>query len=369
MLPDQRYTQSIITIPAGTQGSFDVGFEPTTWIVFPTEQIQVGDLVYVAVQAQFSRTGLPIAGTGQLTLPGLGGERIWIRNTGSNDVSLYVIATVGLVPPAVSGPVTIDGFTPYIYARKPFDETITGNWLFDPAAGMPPIAVASITKVDNLNADLLDGVHGVDFLDSDNFFGVEWDDLTDLGQTALHSHALDSADFTGVDWTALTDAGETALHSHAGGGGGGGGNDYILVRDKKAITVDGGTFTNGAWQTRDINEEVADPGGHASISGNQITLAAGTYRCQISAPAYATRRHQVRLQNITDVATEVLGTSSYAYTTDQCRTFLSGRFTIADTKVFEVQHRGELTSATFGFGIASDWGDEIYTIAEFWREA
>ncbi len=399
MLPGQRYSQIIITILAGEQGSFDIGFSPSTWIIFPTEQIQVGDFVYIAVDAQFSKTGLPITGTGQLTLPGMGGERVYLRNEGTNDVSLYVIATRGLVPPTVLTPVTIDGFTPDIYARKPFDETITGNWIFDPttgittfrysgigqstihieseenrvgrivggthifgyndaaepefiryaamqgrvldptagmeysevqigviadgeftypviwrgggssatierdifskkesfgdtlyqsfwkalnsesrqatyathwvkmestgmdaeegshyfgvvingtvtdvyrldkdgleilgarsvtasvlksliATGTPPIVVASTTLVDNLNADLLDGVHGLDYLDSDNFFGVEWADLTDLGQTTLHSHSLEPHSHPLELHTHPLE-----LHSHPGGNGGAG---------------------------------------------------------------------------------------------------------------------------------------------------
>lgn len=145
--------------------------------------------------------------------------------------------------------------------------------------------------------------------------------------------------------------------------------DYVFVRDKKATTVDGGTFTQGAWQTRDINEEVADTGNQASIAANQITLAAGTYRCQISAPAYQITRHQTRLQNITDAATELLGTSEYTGPDDQNRSFIIGRFTIASTKVFEIQHRCQATQITFGFGVAADWTDEIYTLAEFWKES
>ena len=61
---------------------------------------------------------------------------------------------------------------------------------------------------------------------------------------------------------------------------------YILIRDEKASGTTGGTFTSGAWQTRDLNTEVVDTGNHASVATNQITLAAGTYRFRIVAPAH-----------------------------------------------------------------------------------
>ena len=43
--------------------------------------------------------------------------------------------------------------------------------------------------VTNLNADLLDSQTGSYYLDSANFTGTNWTDLTDSGQTTLHSHA------------------------------------------------------------------------------------------------------------------------------------------------------------------------------------
>ncbi len=52
---------------------------------------------------------------------------------------------------------------------------------------------------------------------------------------------------------------------------------YVMVSDKKASGANCGLFISGSWQRRTINTEDADPQNIASISGNQITLAAGTY--------------------------------------------------------------------------------------------
>lgn len=150
--------------------------------------------------------------------------------------------------------------------------------------------------------------------------------------------------------------------------------DYIHIRDEKAQNTSGGTFTSGAWRTRDLNTEVSDTGGLATLSSNQITLQPGTYRCLISAPAYSVDRHQARLYNITDSTVTLLGTSEFsqAITTNPDhstnKSIITGRFTLTSAKVIEVQHRCQTTYATYGFGIMSNLSTEIYTIAEFWRE-
>ena len=54
-------------------------------------------------------------------------------------------------------------------------------------------------------------------------------------------------------------------------------HDYVKVSDVKAYDVAGGTFTQDAWRTRDINTEDSDPSNICSIGSNQITLEAGTY--------------------------------------------------------------------------------------------
>ncbi len=147
---------------------------------------------------------------------------------------------------------------------------------------------------------------------------------------------------------------------------------YILIRDEKTQNTAGGTFTQGAWQTRDLNTEVTDEGGYAELAANQITLAAGTYRVNIIVPAIQVGAHQARLQNTTDGTTVILGTSEYAGVASGLpvtHSIIRGQFTITAQKTFSVQHRCEATKATYGFGFASNFGTEIYTVAEFWREA
>lgn len=145
--------------------------------------------------------------------------------------------------------------------------------------------------------------------------------------------------------------------------------DYILIVDRKATNVDGGTFTSGAMRTRDLNTELSDAGGHASVSANQITLAAGTYRFNIIAPARSVLESIGRLQNITD-ATTIETSTSQRNSSPNSFIHIKGRFTIAAAKVLEVQHQCDSTQAGDGFGTSADLGglSETYTVVEFWRE-
>lgn len=172
-----------------------------------------------------------------------------------------------------------------------------------------------------------------------------------LTASDLNTHLRDNTDFLNDTLNLLLDG-------------------YILIQDQKAANTNGGTFTSGDWRTRDLNTEVIDPGGHASLSANQITLAAGTYLLRASAPANWVVNHKTRWQNITDGTTTLEGTSeavSSASSANQTRSFVIGRFTIAASKTFELQHQCSTTRATDGFGEASNFGTEIYSIVELWR--
>lgn len=146
---------------------------------------------------------------------------------------------------------------------------------------------------------------------------------------------------------------------------------YVCIRDKKDAGVGGGTFESGAWRTRDLNEEHADTRNLASVASNQITLAGGTYRCMIVCPCYKVRFNQARLYNISDSEVLEISTSAYYHSTDNQMGYalILGRFSIADTKVLEVQHQCFSTFANQGFGVAADFQDEVYTVVELWREA
>lgn len=146
---------------------------------------------------------------------------------------------------------------------------------------------------------------------------------------------------------------------------------YALIRDEKSQNVSGGTFTAGDWRQRNLTNVVSDTGGFVTLASNQITLPAGTYRCRIRCPAYQVSRHQARLYNVTDGSTLALGSSVRTAPTGgtQNESVIVGFFTLTSSKVLEIQHRCETTLANTGFGIAANFGIEVYTTAEFWKES
>jgi hypothetical protein len=142
-----------------------------------------------------------------------------------------------------------------------------------------------------------------------------------------------------------------------------------IIADVKAINVAGGTFTSGAWRTRDINTELDDPSNIVTIASNQFTLQAGTYLVEWKAPAFEVGVHTTRLQNITDSTTDAEGMQSYAASADSVENTSSGAgiVTITSAKVFEIQHYSAETRAEgSGFGLASSatGSNSVYTLVK-----
>lgn len=170
----------------------------------------------------------------------------------------------------------------------------------------------------------------------------------------------------------------TMLYTPAGGGGGGGSglyDAYVHIRDERASGTNGGDYTTGAtWQTRTLQTEKADPSGIASVGSNQITLAAGTYHIQARATTQFSGVARLRLRDITNSATLVLGDTngdnqgSGGYTQNDSLE-LSGRFTLTATTTLELQMWAQYSRATYGFGQAASSGDvEVFASVELWRE-
>lgn len=147
---------------------------------------------------------------------------------------------------------------------------------------------------------------------------------------------------------------------------------FLILQDQKASGTNGGTFTSGAWRTRDLNTIVFNSiGSGFGLAANQITLPIGTYLINASAPADEVDFHKTRLQNITNGTTVVLGTSEICSSADftQTRSILVGAFTTTVSNVFEIQHRCLTTRATFGLGRPGSFDTEVYTVANIWKIA
>ena len=170
----------------------------------------------------------------------------------------------------------------------------------------------------------------------------------------------------GVERMSITNSGVT---------GGGKFSSYAIIEDQKGAGANGGTFTSGAWRTRDLNTEVADADSIVSISSNQFTLQAGNYLIQASAPAYNVDRHQAALYDITANNFHSLGTNEYAKgdAGTASRSIVNGRVSISSANVYEIRHRCQTTFATYGGGVFignSNWTtDNNYTYVIIFKES
>lgn len=165
----------------------------------------------------------------------------------------------------------------------------------------------------------------------------------------------------------------TPTWAQVGGSSGGGFYaSYACIADQKSQNTDGGTLTQGSWQTRELNTEINDDDGIVSITSNQFTLGAGTYDIDAIVPAFRVNQHQARLYNISDSAVELVGTVNYSDNgTDGSGSysFIKGSITIEDTKTFEIQHQCATTKTSQGCGIAANFGTEQYTVVEIRKRA
>lgn len=132
----------------------------------------------------------------------------------------------------------------------------------------------------------------------------------------------------------------------------------VLV-DQKADSTNGGTFTSGAWQTRDLNTEQSDPEGIVSLSSNQFTLGAGTYRIDFDGPAFAVARHQTRLYDVTNTAVVAYGSSEQLGTgsAETNRSIGTATVVITGNTVYRLEHRCGTTKASLGLGYGTNFGN------------
>jgi hypothetical protein len=99
-----------------------------------------------------------------------------------------------------------------------------------------------------------------------------------------------------------------------------------------------------------------------SVSANQFTISqAGTYEISWEAPAYSVGNNKALLYSITDSAIIAYGSSILTATGAMNVSRGTSVVTIASAKTFSIQHYGQTTVNTNGFGVAVSLGTEVYT--------
>lgn len=175
--------------------------------------------------------------------------------------------------------------------------------------------------------------------------------------------------YTGA--TGPTGVGETGATGPAGSTGATGpAMAYVYVLDEQNTGVDGGSSST-SWADRAFNTKKVDTAGIATLSGNAVTLPAGTYRVQARAPGYKCGGFMAQLWNATNSTIILNGSAARAGTGDdtQVDSHIIGMFTIADAKAIKVIQLCESLQSSNGFGKACGGSKEVYAQAEFWKQA
>jgi hypothetical protein len=135
------------------------------------------------------------------------------------------------------------------------------------------------------------------------------------------------------------------------------------IKDLKPSGTHGGDCVAGAYVKRDLNS-ISGDSTFVSIANNQIFLAPGTYRFDISAPGYLENLHKAKLVNTTSGQTVLIGTTerSHVQYGGVSHSKIIGEVIISEASSFEIQHRCTTSRTIVGFGVASSFGeDEVYT--------
>lgn len=131
----------------------------------------------------------------------------------------------------------------------------------------------------------------------------------------------------------------------------------------------GDTPVSATYVVRTLNNLAYNVAG-ASLSSNKLTLPAGVWRLEATAPARAVNQHRIKIVNVTDTTNVDVGPVEYSQretgggTVVQTTARAIGIVTITASKEFRVEHWVNTEVALDGssFGVAASSGDsEIYT--------
>lgn len=141
---------------------------------------------------------------------------------------------------------------------------------------------------------------------------------------------------------------------------------YARLTHRVAAGTAGGTPTTGAWTPRVLNTiEQDDDSIITSLSSNQFTLQAGTYRINAIQSFYQVNAAGCRVYNVTDAAEALLGMYTYAgsASVSNVKNHVMGEFTIAAAKTFELQYHCA-SAGNLGNGLTIGTSDNLHAAIE-----
>lgn len=136
-----------------------------------------------------------------------------------------------------------------------------------------------------------------------------------------------------------------------------------VIRDEKAASTNGGTFSAGAWRKRALNTIDGDLSFVSLGTDSTFTLDSGIYVITASAPAFKVDEHQIRLHNVTLGSVEAVGNMAFSNNFAVSSSTMTIVVSVGMSgETFEIQHQCASSSVSNnGFGIGGAWGENVYT--------
>lgn len=124
---------------------------------------------------------------------------------------------------------------------------------------------------------------------------------------------------------------------------------YTVFRDEKPANTAGQTFTNAAWNTRQINVKEGDDAGNLTLASNQIIFTSGRYYVSFKVNAVngagAANNHKLRLRDTAGGVTYLSGQNYVVSTGDGATLSLEGIINVATTVTLNLEHYVSAASA------------------------
>jgi hypothetical protein len=132
----------------------------------------------------------------------------------------------------------------------------------------------------------------------------------------------------------------------------------------------GGASVAG-WQVRVLNYK-QDPDDLVSLSSNQFTPVEGVYVVRASAPVVCAQMSQLRLRDVTQTRTALVGTPVWTRPVTSSGThemvWLAGRISTDGTLAFELQHYCQYAYSPDGLGVDANSGeDNVFAVVELFK--
>ncbi len=153
-----------------------------------------------------------------------------------------------------------------------------------------------------------------------------------------------------------------------------------VLKEEQSQNVSGGTPTSGANSNIRVLNTKYDPDGIVTISSNVFTLQPGKYNIRASAPSASSNATKISLYSGTNATSptynvlEETGTSDFAISSGEMRSFLSSLQNLSTAKSFVIRHTVAAATATVGLGASTNINNingvsqiEVYALVEIMK--